>query len=315
MFVISSLFLLKNDSLLLKSSCDPHACDTQFKLSQTNICIDRCSLFLVALKALSCIELNWNFRPTDWEGGCDCMYSQRASVRSLEPTSAIGWKPGWIINVPVSAWWSCDSRTRSEVEVACRVPALMVLYVHLDPQQLGLIYSNQSSLFGEINSFCHRGPVVLETMTIKKMCRKYMGRLIVMVITHCIGRTSDGLWEYLHRGSWCLSSRHYFESHCLARDKQLRHHCCTSRWSFMTSSLWTWLWSPLTSSLTCVIKAPSLKPGFPSKGMPPGPQPTWQSSNTCVMMRGNPGFAVSCLTKQSEPAALNCLCFIRDAKL
>lgn len=143
------------------------------------------------------------------------MYSQRASVRSLEPTSAIGRRPGRIINVTVSAWWSRDSRTRSEVEVACRVPDLMVLYVHLDPQQLGLIYSNQSSLFWEINSFCHRRPVVRQTMTIKKMCRKYMGRLIVMVITHGVGHTSDGLREYLHRGSWCLSSRHYFVSHCL----------------------------------------------------------------------------------------------------
>ncbi|TKS91427.1 Excitatory amino acid transporter 2 GLT-1 [Collichthys lucidus] len=39
-------------------------------------------------------------------------------------------------------------------------------------QQLGLIYSNQSLLRWEINAFCHRGPVVLEIMTIKKMCRR-----------------------------------------------------------------------------------------------------------------------------------------------
>lgn len=120
-------------------------------------------------------------RQTDCEGGRGelWLYSQRSSVSSLKPTSVIGCRPARIINVEdykcIRGRWGGDqwrARDSRSTEVFCRV--LLWWYVHLYLQQLGLIYSNQSLLYWEINSSCHRGPVVLEIMTIKKMCRKYM---------------------------------------------------------------------------------------------------------------------------------------------
>ena len=151
-------------------------------------------------------------------------------------------------------------------------------------QQLGLIYSNRSLLFWEINIFCHRGLSSWKPWRLRRCVVSTW--LHVMVITQCMDHHhTSHIWTTT---VFTLRTLMFIQSPLLW--KPLRETAClVAQWghvngyairtvparvssSFLRPKLDP-LWSPSTytlelqlSSLTCVVRALFQRRGFSSKG-------------------------------------------------
>lgn len=154
-------------------------------------------------------------------------------------------------------------------------------------QQLGLIYSNQSLLFWEINVFCHRGPSSWKPWRLRRcVVSTWLHAYIDCDGYHAMYGSPSHIWWTTT--VFTLRTLMFIQSPLLW--KPLRETVClVAEWghvnsyairtvpagvssSFLRPKLDP-LWSPSTytlelqlSSLTCVVRALFQRQGFSSKG-------------------------------------------------